>query len=215
MSPETSALVAAAVLMSVAHGLLPNHWLPFVLVARAQRWTARTMMTVLVAAAAAHTAVAGAVALLALVIGQSVRHILHPVAHILPGIIMVAAGLSFIGLDLASKHHHSALHDAHARGMSDSAAATTLILSLALSPCEAMVPIFVAAAPRGDPLLLSIMVVTSGLASMAVMALLAYGAWQGAVRLEFGRYAHKERTIVGSLLLLMGLALGVLGLFEA
>lgn len=214
MSLETAGFLATAGLVSLVHGLLPNHWLPFVLVGRAQRWKTRTMLSVLVAAGAAHTAVAGAVALTLLLAGVAIQDAIRPAAHVLPGVILGVAGAFFLVLDrLPGRHHHRDLHDAHRSGMSDATAVVTLVLSLALSPCEAMIPVFLSAVPRGDPVLLSGMVVLSGATTVAAMAALALAAWRGARRLDFGRFAHLERSLIGVLLLLMGLASVGIGLW--
>ncbi len=214
MSLDTATFLMSAGLISVVHGLLPNHWLPFVLVGRTQGWKTKTLMSVLVAAGAAHTAVAGAVALGLLLAGVAVREWVEPAAHVLPGVILVAAGLFFVVLDrLPGRHHHHDLHEAHRTGMPDSAAAVTLILSLALSPCEAMIPVFLSAVPRGDPVLLLGMVVLSGVATVMTMAVLALAAWRGARRLDFGRFAHLERSLVGLLLVGLGMASAAVGLW--
>lgn len=208
MSFESAGFLATATMISLVHGLLPNHWLPFVLIGRVQRWRIRTMLWVLVAAGAAHTAVSGAIAGVAMLAGVALADAIHSVAHVMPGLILSAAGLFFIGLDRlpGRHHHHHDLHDAHRSGMTDSTAVITLVLSLALSPCEAMVPVFLSAVPRGDPVLLLGMVVLSGAATIGTMAALAAMAWRGAIRTDFGRFAHLERSLIGVLLLLMGLA---------
>ncbi len=215
LSLETAGFLVTAGLVSLVHGLLPNHWLPFVLVGRVQGWTTGTMLGVLVAAGAAHTAVAGAVALVLLVAGVAIQDVIRPAAHLLPGVILGVAGAFFLVLDrLPGRHHHHDLHDAQHSGMSDATAVVTLVLSLVLSPCEAMIPVFLSAVPRGDPVLLSGMVVLSGAATIAAMATLALVAWRGARRLDFGRFAHTERSLIGLLLVVMGLAsigIGLLG----
>lgn len=215
MNLETTPFLVTAALVSLVHGVLPNHWLPFVLVGRAQGWTTRTMLSVLIAAGVAHTAVSGALALAMLVAGVAVRDLLQPVAHILPGLILAGSGALFLVLDrLPGHHHHHDLHEAHHAGISDTTAAVTLILALALSPCEAMIPVFLSAVPRGDPLLLSGMVVLSGTATVSAMVVFALMTWRGVRRLDFGRYAHLERSLIGALLLILGLATIAFGLWN-
>lgn len=214
MNLQMWSFLGTAGLVSLVHGLLPNHWLPFVLVGRAQHWKTGTMLSVLVAAGAAHTAVAGAIALALLLAGVAIQDLIRPAAHLLPGAILGAAGVFFLVLDrLPGRHHHHDLHEAHRSGMSDATAVVTLILSLALSPCEAMIPVFLSAVPHGDPVLLLGMVVLSGAATIIAMATLALVAWRGARRLDFGRFAHLERSLIGLLLLAMGLVSLAVGLW--
>jgi hypothetical protein len=207
MNPQMLSLGIAGAVVSVVHGLLPNHWLPFVLIGRAQGWTARRTMAILVAAGAAHAAVAGAIAMATLLVGVAVGQYVERYADVLPGAILAGAGLIYVALDLAHHghhHHHHDVHEAADRGMSDKVAITTLVLTLALSPCEAMVPVFVSAAPSGDPLLLFVLVVVSGAASIAVMVALALLSWRGIARFGFGRLAHRERLVIGSVLAAIG-----------
>ena len=54
-------VVAGTVLLAFVHALIPNHWLPLVAVARAEKWTRREVTTITLLAALAH--VLGTVAL--------------------------------------------------------------------------------------------------------------------------------------------------------
>jgi hypothetical protein len=202
-------LLVAGGLVSLVHGLLPNHWLPFVLIGRSQGWTAARMVGVLAAAAAAHTAVAGAIAMVTLLVGVALAEVIEPFAHTLPALILGGTGLFYIVLDLRGgrhPHHHHEVHVEAGKGMSDKTAMVTLVLTLALSPCEAMVPVFVSASPTGDPVLLFGIVVLSGAISLALMTVLALLTWTGITRAGFGRLAHRERLVVGAILLVVGVA---------
>jgi putative Mn2+ efflux pump MntP len=210
----TLPLVVAAVVVSVVHGLLPNHWAPFVLIGRAQKWSLRKMLGVLVLAGAAHIAIAGVLALATLLVGIAVMDHIGDWAHTIPGLILLGFGITYVVVDLVrgeSHQHHHDVHVAAREGMSDRTATTTLILLLALSPCEAMVPVFVSAAPTGDPLFLVLLVVLAGIASLGVMTAAAVLAWLGMARISFGWVAHHERLVMGLILGVIGLATLLLG----
>jgi hypothetical protein len=214
MTETALGLLAAALLVSLAHGALPNHWAPFVLIGRAQGWTARKMLWVLSMAGVAHLAVAGGLALAMLLLGHVVTEFMEAWAHVLPGAILLTAGVIYVVIDLvggrAHAHHHD-VHDAAGGGMSDRSATATLVLTLALSPCEAMIPVFVGATPMGDPIFLAGLVVLSGIVSLALMAVLALLSWHGVRRLTFGWFAHHERLTMGAILVLVGLLTLILG----
>ncbi len=212
MTDSALGLTAAALLISLAHGALPNHWAPFVLIGRAQGWSARRMLWVLTMAGIAHLTIAGGLALAMLLVGVAVTEWLESWAHILPGAILLAAGLLYILMDMfgGPAHHHD-VHDAVQGGMSDRSATLTLVLTLALSPCEAMVPVFVGAAPIGDPIFLTVLIVLSGVVSLGLMALLALLTWHGFRRLSFGWFAHHERLTMGVILATIGVLTLALG----
>lgn len=214
-SLQGSGILAGAALVSAVHGLLPNHWAPFVLMGRAQGWTQGKMLRVLLAAGIAHTAVSGGLAMATLLLGVALAEVIEPVAHLLPGVILLVTGLVYVGLDLFGHehhHHHADVHQVARAGMSNRAATTTLVLTLALSPCEAMVPVFVSAAPLGDAVFLLLVAVMSGAATLVVMGVLAVLAWQGTKHVTFGWVAHHERLVIGGLLVAIGVATLTLGL---
>jgi hypothetical protein len=216
MSPAGSGLLAGALVLATVHGLMPNHWAPFVLIGRAQGWRRRRMLWVLLMAGIAHTSVAAGLSMVTLLLGVALAEVIEPVAHLLPGVILLATGTVYVALDLRKgehHHHHANVHKAASSGMSDRTATTTLILTLALAPCEAMVPVFVGAAPMGDAVFLLTLAVLSGVASVAVMWLLAALAWSGARHLQFGWAAHHERLVVGLMLLGIGVLTITLGHF--
>lgn len=214
MTDSALGLVVAALLVSLAHGALPNHWAPFVLIGRAQGWSARRMLWVLTMAGIAHLAVAGGLALALLMVGVAVTEWLETWAHVLPGAILLLAGTAYVLIDLlggrAHAHHHE-VHEAAVQGMSDRSATVTLVLTLALSPCEAMIPVFVGATPMGDPVFLAGLVVASGIVSLGLMATLALLSWHGIRRLSFGWFAHHERLTMGVILAAVGLLTLLLG----
>jgi ABC-type nickel/cobalt efflux system permease component RcnA len=168
------------------------------------------MIHVLAMAGAAHVAVAGAIAMVTLLVGIALAGTISEHADVLPGLILLGIGLVYVVLDLRANghlhHHHHDVHEAASGGMSDRSAIVTLVLTLALSPCEAMVPVFVSAAPTGDPALLLLLVVVSGIASVGVMGTLAWMAWHGSRRVGFGRFARRERLVVGLVLAAIGAA---------
>lgn len=214
MTETALGLTAAALLVSLAHGALPNHWAPFVLIGRAQGWSAGRMLWVLTMAGIAHLAVAGGLALAMLLVGVAVTEWMGSWAHVLPGAILLTAGIVYVLMDVIGGHehtHHHDIHDAARGGMSDRSATLTLVLTLALSPCEAMIPVFVGAAPMGDPLFLTGLIVLSGIVSIALMAVLALMAWHGLRRLSFGWFAHHERLTMGVILTVVGLLTLILG----
>ncbi len=216
MTATMLSLLVGTGVVSLIHGLLPNHWLPFVLIGRSQGWSMARMLKILSAAGVAHIAVSAGIAVLALSIGLVMAPLIEHVGHILPGVILIAVGGFYVVMDLThhghDHHRHREIHEAASHGLSERTATVTLVLSLALSPCEAMVPIFVSAAPMGSGPLLLGLVVVSGIASLAVMLVLASLAWKGMTKLDFGRFSHQERLVMGGSLVVLGLITLVLGL---
>src|SRR4051794_10006309 len=62
-------LLLSAAFVGFAHSMAPGHWLPVVLVSKAQRWNLRTSLLGAVVAASGHIFVSGGLGLLSIPLG--------------------------------------------------------------------------------------------------------------------------------------------------
>jgi hypothetical protein len=188
------------------HAALPTHWLPFVLVGRGQRWTLTQVLTTVAIAGSAHivtTAVVGGLIVAAgLVVDQWI-------AGLLPGL---SAGLLFLfGAFYLGK---ALLRPAVMAGgpslalseptVSHAAAFWGLVVMMAVSPGEVLLPIYLSQATEG-PVVLTALTLAFGVGTvlgMAVFTVLARAGWS-VLRLE--RWARYEGIILGLALILIGL----------
>ena len=182
MSPASPGFVAAFL-----HAALPTHWLPFVLVGRAQRWgTGRTLSAVVVAGLA------------------------HIVTTAVVGGLIVAAGLALDQWISGLLPHLSAvllfLFGAFylARAMSNRAAFLGLVMLMALSPGEVLLPIYLSSASEGIAAL-SLLTVVFALGTVAGMAVFTSLASAGASILRLERWARYEGAVLGLALITLGL----------
>src|SRR5690554_1849911 len=101
-------LVFASLLISVLHGLLPNHWLPIVAVGKSRRWTDYKILKVTGLAALAHT---GSTVILGVVIaflGQQLSEAFEQFTHFIAPSILILIGIWFIVQHYRHKHFHLA-----------------------------------------------------------------------------------------------------------
>jgi nickel/cobalt exporter len=191
-------LIVAGFVVAFLHAALPTHWLPFVLVARARRWTTRRALAVAAFAGLGHVActiILGAAVLAAgMVAAPWLGHGLHWIA----GGLLVALGLyQLMG------HAHGG-EPRHYR--SDAAAALGLFLLLAVSPCEAFLPLYLANAGAGwgSFALLSGVLLVATTAGMMVFTALSLA---GVSRLKLAWLARREPAILGGVMCLLGVAM--------
>lgn len=188
------------------HAALPTHWLPFVLVGRGQRWTLTQVLTTVAIAGSAHivtTAVVGGLIVAAgLVVDQWI-------AGLLPGL---SAGLLFLfGAFYLGK---ALLRPAVMAGgpslalseptVSHAAALWGLVVMMAVSPGEVLLPIYLSQATEG-PVVLTALTLAFGVGTvlgMALFTVLARAGWS-VLRLEC--WARYEGIILGLALILIGL----------
>lgn len=187
--------------LAMLHSVLPSHWLCFVLVGRAREWTLRRTLGVTVAAGLCHVLSTILLGVLAIVFARELvsEEMLKPIS----AGVLIGVGLIYLVLHLFHTGHHHAADEKRA----DRGAVAALLLTLFLSPCEAVIPLFLLAA-TGSVVFIAAMCVVVTVATVGVMLLLTSVAWRGveAARLKFAdRY---EKLIIGSVL--AGLGAGVL-----
>ena len=128
------------------HAALPTHWLPFVLVGRAQKWSTGRTLGVTLLAGLGHVGLTIALGLALVVAGLALEPKLGGLFHWVVGGLMIAVGLFYI----ARGRHNHALPEASRRNYaSDRAAIIALVTLLTLSPCEAFLPYYLAGMQHG------------------------------------------------------------------
>lgn len=209
--PILISLLGGGLATAFLHAALPTHWLPFVLVGRAQRWSLARVMAAVVAAGLAHIAatalVGGLIVLAGLALDQWIAGILPHLSAVFlflfGGFYLVRAvirGPQLAGgpqLDLAEP------------SVSHAAAFGGLVAMMTLSPGEVLLPFYLTQAEAGVGMLavLTLVFAVGTIAGMAVFTLLARAGWS-VLRLE--RWARYEGAVLGLALI----AVGVLVVFN-
>ena len=199
-------LLGGGFVAAFLHAALPTHWLPFVLVGRAQRWSmARTLLAV-VAAGLAHivtTAVLGGLIVAAgLALDQWIKGVLPHLSAVLL-FLFGAFYLTRATLRRPVPASGPPLTEAEP-AVSNRAAFIGLVAMLAVSPGEVLLPIYLSASSEGMAALglLSLVFAAGTVMGMAVFTGLARA---GASILRLERWARYEGAVLGLALIALGL----------
>jgi nickel/cobalt transporter (NicO) family protein len=230
---DTALATVAATGFAVAflHAMIPTHWLPFVLVGRARRWTAGRTLAVALAAGLGHvllTSVLGlGIAWFGFQLDETLGHIFPWIAG---GLLLLLgayyAWRQFRGEGIchhhppgsahapseACGHEHGQTHwevemrDSRllAPGTGDWAAITGLFVMLTFSPCEAFLPVYLSGVQfgwRGFVVLSLILAV----ATLVGMALFTWLTLLGFDRLKVQRLERRESGLLAVLFVVLGL----------
>lgn len=199
-----NSLIIGTLTISIFHAVLPSHWLTFVLVGSAQRWSKRKIMRLMFLAGSGHVLMTTILGLVAASIAKGVLPYLEYFDTFVTSGILIVLGLVYIFLGIKNKtNNHDLTHES-----SNKATETSLFLMLTLSPCEAMIPVFfVAGTMTWSTLLMLSLVVT--LSTIGIMTSLTFLALKGYKRIQFPWLERNEKTVVGTILF----ALGIFALF--
>ena len=193
-------VAAGGGLAALLHAALPTHWLPFVLVGRAQGWSGRKTLAVTALAGSGHIVATVALAVLLMGAGLALGERVGPVLQVLAGVVLIAFGLVYL-LRAPPVVDGVAIPR---RRVSDLAAVLGLVGVLALSPGETFASVLLAGLPYGWG---GFAILSAVLASATLGGMLMFtgASWVGAARLKLDRAERLERRVLGAALCALGI----------
>lgn len=226
----TWSLLAAAAGMGVVHTTLgPDHYLPFLALARARGWSRSRALTVTALCGVGHVAASLALGAGLLAAGSSlgVLETIESGRGSLGAWGLIAFGLAYAlwgvrvawrqGADLALHEHDGALHlhggghtrhtHSHPHGDGNRATFWALFLVFVLGPCEVLLPLVFLPASEGRWVLAGLTATAFGIATLATMLALVAAMYAGARRLPLGGLERWSQALAGMLLSASGAAM--------
>jgi ABC-type nickel/cobalt efflux system permease component RcnA len=227
-----SLLLPTAAVTAAIHTLIPDHWLPFVLVGRARGWSARTTAAVAGLSALLHAALSVGLGLAALELSGAAAAAIGETLERGSGILLVAFGAAYaLWAWRKGGHFHPGGALLHARderehcdgregpasidhlhyhaddawiGADAGKGAVWLALIVGLNPCVLILPVVVATAPRG-PGALAQVTLTYAATTIALMVGLSVAGVVGSRRIPVPAIARHMETASGALIAAVGL----------
>lgn len=199
-------LMVGGFVTAFLHAALPTHWLPFVLVGRAQRWSLATTLWSVLAAGMAHIAVTAAVGGLIVAAGLALDRWVTGLLPWLSAGLLFALGLFYLARSTVRKPlpAQGPELDLPDQAVSQAAAFWGLVAVMAASPGEVLLPLYLSSAEEGLMVLglLTVMLAAGTVLGMTVFTTLARA---GASILRLERWARYEGAILGLALIGLGL----------
>jgi nickel/cobalt exporter len=196
-----TSIAATGFAVAFLHAAIPTHWLPFVIVGRGQRWSTGKTLSVTALAGMGHVAFTIVLGLIVMGAGLVAAPLLGKVFTPIVGGLLIAVGLFYLIRQALRPADHA--HPTDKLFTTDRAAVIGLVTLLALSPCEAFLPIYLANIRHG----------WVGFAALSLILLLATSAGMllftglslaGARRLKLENLARYEQAILGTVLCGLG-----------
>jgi len=236
MSEEMSVLALSAAAIAFFHTLLgPDHYLPFIAMARAQGWSLGRTATITALCGAGHilSSILLGAAGIALGLAASFFEPLDEIRGSLAAWAFMSFGLVYLawGLRQARRtEHHSHAHPhldghVHAHGHThggehvhvheDGAARLTpwvVFVIFALGPCEPMIPVIMYPAVKGNYLTLLVVTAIFGAVTITSMLVVVLGASLGLKSIPLRSWDRYSHALAGATLFLCGAAMQFFGL---
>jgi len=237
MGPETILLLSTAFSVGVIHTLLgPDHYLPFVAMARAGGWSRRKALSVTALCGVGHVAGSVILGMLGIAFGLSLANlgtlessrgslaswglILFGLLYLVWGIRKAVRGHTHSHVHAHANgtlhthgHDHSAEHaHPHAEPGSGSLTPWVLFVIFLLGPCEALIPLLMFPAANESLSALILVTGTFGFATVGTMLGAVMAGLHGIERLRFPGLERWAHSLAGLTILLCGVAIRFLGI---
>jgi len=217
MSQEMLVLAATAVSIGFLHTLLgPDHYLPFIALARAGKWSLTKTTVVTVLCGMGHVLSSVVLGLIGVAFGIAIGRLeaLESFRGGLAGWSLLAFGLVYLvwGVRRAVRnrpHGHPHAHDG------EGAAHTTpwiLFIIFVFGPCEPLIPILMYPAAKGSMFGVVMVTAVFGVVTIGTMLGIVLTASLGLGRLRTQRLARYSHALAGATILLCGVAIQFVGL---
>lgn len=196
-------VIAGTLILALIHALIPNHWLPLVAVARAEKWTARQINIITFMAASAH--VMGTVALGVVLgkIGDKLALEYGQVINVVAPILLIIFGLIYFTVNLPHHHHHEG-KDVDGYKRSHAKWILIFVIMMFLSPCLEVESLFLSAGAFGMSVVLSMSFIYAVVSISGILLLVNLGM-KGVKLLPADFIEHNEKRISGIVLIVVGI----------
>jgi len=200
-------IISGAIILSIVHAAMPNHWLPIVAIGKSEKWGRRETLNVTAVASIAHTISSIAIGIVVGIVGYKLSSSYEIVTRIIAPLILVSLGIIYIALDYRENKKH--LHHHHididiTRKKSKTAIVITLCIAMLFSPCIEIEAYYFVASAYGWLGIFLVSVIYFFL-TITGMILLVYYASKGIEFLNLHFMEHHEKLVSGVVLILLGI----------
>lgn len=196
-------IISGTIILAFVHALIPNHWLPLVAVARAEKWKEKDLIYVASFAAFAHVLGTIILGIVLGLIGKQLAEAYGEAIYVAAPILLIAFGLIYFTVNLPH-HHHSEQKDVAAFKRSKRRWIGIFVAMMFLSPCLEVESLFLSAGAYGMPVVL-LLALVYGIISISGILLLVNLGYKGVNLLPAHFIEHNEKRISGAVLILVGI----------
>ncbi|MBL9208205.1 MAG: sulfite exporter TauE/SafE family protein [Opitutaceae bacterium] len=230
MGPDLTVLTVNAAVVALVHTAIgPDHYLPFIVLAKSRNWSLAKTAWITFACGVGHVASSVILGMVGYAVGASL-HRLEWIESVRGGIaawcligfgtLYAAWGLWRLQRNSPDGHSHDHLIRLHAydhvhnprTGEEVSMTPWILFIIFAFGPCEPLIPLFIYPAATSGWTGAWIVAVTFSIVTIGAMLAIVLAAQAGLAWLPTRRFARYSHVIAGSTIALAGGAIQVLGL---
>ena len=237
MSNEITILLITAASVGFIHTLLgPDHYIPFIVMSKAGKWSTVKTVWVTILSGVGHVLSSVVLGAIGISFGIALGHleIIESVRGEIAGWLLISFGLIYFiwgvrrmykkiphkhwhshpeGLAHSHDHTHKGEH-AHVHTKENIVNLTPWILFtiFAFGPCEALIPVLMYPAATSNNMILFLVVLVFGITTIATMLSVVLISVYGIKMIPVGKFEKYSHALAGLLIFLSGAAIQFMGL---
>jgi len=196
-------VVIGTIVLAMVHALIPNHWLPLVAVAKAEKWKPKEVNLITLLAALAHVTGTVALGIVLGVIGKELVRDYGNTVYVASSLLLIVFGLIYFTVNLPH-HHHNSQQDVVAYKRSKRKWILIFIVMMFLSPCLEVESLFLSAGAYGMSAVFMLSFIYAAVSITGILLLVNLG-YKGTKLLSAHFIEHHEKRISGIVLIIVGI----------
>lgn len=196
-------ILTGAIIISLLHALIPNHWLPVIAIGRQYKWSTGEVTQITFLTAFAHVLSTLLIGWALGLTGHQLAHNIEHITHIAAPVILMVMGAIYIYRHYRHRHFH--LQGGPIKATTKRSVVISLSVAMFMSPCMEIEALFLMAGIQSMALLATISLVYA-LVTIVGMLLLVRVAYKGLLKFDSHKLEHNAGIITGVTLILTGLA---------
>jgi putative Mn2+ efflux pump MntP len=204
-------IIAGAFLVSAAHAILPDHWLPMILISRAEKWTQAETLWITALVTIPHMVSTIVLGVLVGLIGFRLSSIYEALMDVVAPAMFVLIGLIYVYRNFKAEGHNHGADISSLEDRSKKTVITFMATALFFSPCVPMGSYFFIVGAEGVASLALVSIIYIVVTLGILLLMVALGR-RGVERIQWHFLEHNENLITGIILIVLGL---FVFLFEA
>lgn len=197
-------IILGSLLLSIIHALIPNHWIPLVIISRAEKWGWKETLSISAITAFSHTISTIILGIIIGLIGLELSSSYESVTSIVAPLILIFMGLIYFGLDQRHSRHEHLPRESKVSSKSKLTIIITLCIAMFFSPCLEIETYYFTAGTYGWMGILTVSLVYLIVTVVGIVILVSLGC-KGIERFKWHFLEHHEKKITGGVLILLGI----------
>lgn len=195
-------IISGALIISLLHAVIPNHWLPIIAIGRKEQWSIAEVTKVTLICALAHGISTILIGIILGFLGAKLGDNLTHFTNIVAPVILISIGLVFIYRHHRHKHFH--IDEEIKKRKTKAAIITALVVAMFFSPCMEIEAYFLLAGTQAAWLVWLIAILYLVITTTGMMLLVRF-AYKGILKLNWHSLEHNAGIITGLTLVATGI----------